>query len=77
LLYWTAEEDKCDALMEFPYHRELVEQAGRRFDDVVNKICARNFQVLNVPESKICKECDLKHYCIQDGLLIDKAAVIG
>ena len=68
-LYWTAEERKEDALMEFPYHPEAVEEAGRHFDTVVGKIQAKDFRVLAVPERKICKECDLKSYCVQDGLL--------
>ena len=38
LLYWTAEERKEDAVMEFPYRPELVDEAGRHFDEVVGRI---------------------------------------
>ena len=37
LLYWTAEANKADALMEMPYTPEKVDGAGRRFDSVVAK----------------------------------------
>lgn len=62
-LYWTAEADKADALMEIPYHRNKVEAAGRRFDAVVSRIQARDFKVTSPPEAKVCKECDLRALC--------------
>ena len=46
LLYWTAELRKQDALMEFPYRPELVEEAGRHFDTVVAKVKAKDFQII-------------------------------
>ena len=69
LLYWTAETDKADALMELPYAPEKVDAAGKRFDAVVAKIQARDFEVTHVPERKICKECDLKSCCGEDGII--------
>ena len=69
LLYWTAEPNKKDAIMEFRYRPELVEQAGQLFDEVVMKILTKDFTVIKVPEKKICKECDLKTYCSAEGLI--------
>lgn len=69
LLYWTAEPDKSAALMEIPYRPEKVAAAGRRFDKVVSRIQARDFTVSRAPESKVCKECDLKTFCTAEGLL--------
>lgn len=69
LLYWTAEADKADALMEIPYRREKVEGAGLRFDRVVSLIQARDFAITQVPEAKVCKECDLKALCTTEGVL--------
>jgi len=69
MLYWTAEPDKADALMEIPYRREKVEGAGRRFDRVVSRIQARNFSITQVPETKVCKECDLKALCGAEGII--------
>jgi DNA helicase-2/ATP-dependent DNA helicase PcrA len=74
LLYWTAEPQKQNALMEFLYRPELVEEAGRFFDVVVAKIQAKDFRVLKPPERKICKECDLKTYCTVEGLIADPDA---
>jgi ATP-dependent DNA helicase UvrD/PcrA len=69
LLYWTAEENKSDALMQFPYRPELVDEAAKDFDTVVRKIKAKDFQIITVPESKICKECDLRSYCVNEGTI--------
>jgi DNA helicase-2/ATP-dependent DNA helicase PcrA len=68
-LYWTSEALKKDALMEFPYRPELVENAGKHFDTVVGKIKAKEFQVLKPPEPGICKECDFRHYCKREGTI--------
>src|SRR5439155_586202 len=38
MLYWTGEERKADALMVFPYHREVVADAGVHFDQIVTQI---------------------------------------
>lgn len=69
LLYWTAEEKKSDALVQFPYRPELVDEAARDFDAVVSKIKAKDFRILSTPEIKICKECDLRSYCINSGTI--------
>lgn len=63
LLYWTSEPLKSDALMLFPNRPEMVDEAGRHFDSVVKRIQAKDFRVVSRPESRICKECDLKTYC--------------
>jgi DNA helicase-2/ATP-dependent DNA helicase PcrA len=65
-LYWTSEENKKNALMEFAYHHELVEKAGHHFDDVVGKIKEKDFRIIKPPESNICKECDLRSLCMTD-----------
>lgn len=75
LLYWTAEASKQDALMEFPYEPDLVDEAARHFDSVVSRIQAKDFRVLAAPEPKICKECDLRAYCVHDGLIADAERV--
>jgi DNA helicase-2/ATP-dependent DNA helicase PcrA len=69
LLYWTAEPRKQDALMEFPYRPELIEEAGRHFDAVVAKVTAKDFRVITPPEPGICKECDLRAYCLTEGTI--------
>ncbi|MFB3887107.1 MAG: ATP-dependent DNA helicase [Thermodesulfobacteriota bacterium] len=66
LLYWTGEPQKKDALMVFPYRPKMVEEAGSHFDAVVKKIQAKDFRLQAPPESKICKECDIRLYCRQE-----------
>jgi DNA helicase-2/ATP-dependent DNA helicase PcrA len=69
LLYWTAEPNRSDALMEFPYRPELVDQAGQDFDHVVRRIEGGDFRILVPPEKKICKECDLRGLCVSQGII--------
>ena len=66
-LYWTSESRKQDALMELPYHPQKVEDAGAKFDRVVTKILKKDFHIQTPPESNICKECDLRFFCGQEG----------
>lgn len=68
-LYWTSEKDKAYAIMEFPYRPEMVEEAGRRFDEVVGKIKAKEFKIIQPPEAAICKECDLRPLCLAEGII--------
>lgn len=68
-LYWTAEESKADALMQFPFNPDLVDAAAKDFDAVVKKIKAKDFSVSAPPEAGICKECDIRPLCTADGVL--------
>lgn len=69
LLYWTCEPRKANAIMEFPYRLEMVEQAGQHFDEVVAKIEAKDFHVVTPPESGICKERDFRPFCLGNGTI--------
>ena len=69
LLYWTAEEQKDQALMVLPYRPESVEKAGRHFDKTVNRIQTGQFAVETPPEAKICQECDLGMLCHSEGVI--------
>ena len=69
LLYWTAEEQKEQALMVLPYRPESVEKAGRHFDQTVNQIQTGQFTVKVPPEAKICRECDLRMLCHSEGVI--------
>ena len=69
LLYWTAEEEKEKARMAFPYRPERINEAGCYFDDVVKHIQAEEFRVTQPPEPAICKECDLRNLCQNDGII--------
>ncbi len=69
-IYWTSEEKRKDALMELRYSEEEVEKAGLYFDEVVKKIQKENFNVEKQPDTeKICKECDFRFYCSQNGII--------
>jgi len=68
-LYWTGEEKREDALMVFPYQPERVFAAGAHFDRVVDRILARDFAVREIPERKVCAECDFNRYCAGQGTI--------
>ena len=69
ILYWTSEPNKRDAVMALPYDHKEVEVAGRHFDEVVNSIENKHFDVRKAPEANICKECDLKTLCHSEGII--------
>jgi DNA helicase-2/ATP-dependent DNA helicase PcrA len=69
-IYWTSEDNRKDALMELEYSEEEVEKAGKYFDEIVNKINAKQFQVKKTPDTeKVCKECDFRFYCSKNGII--------
>jgi len=73
-IYWTAEEKKEDALMEIDHQEIDIDEAGGYFDKVVQKIRHKNFKVTEKPDTdKVCKECDFRFYCSQNGTIIFKA----
>ncbi|MCX7731647.1 MAG: ATP-dependent helicase [candidate division WOR-3 bacterium] len=69
-IYWTGEPERVDALQELRYCEADVEEAGRHFDQVVQRIRAKHFQVEQQPDpEKVCKECDFRFYCSQNGII--------
>ncbi len=69
VIYWTGEESKADAIMEFPYVAGDVATAMQHFDSVVDSIKREDFSVIEVPGEKVCDECDFKPLCTSDGTL--------
>jgi DNA helicase-2/ATP-dependent DNA helicase PcrA len=69
LLYWTAEPRKEEALMVMAYDPARVDEAGHHFDEIVGLITEKEFAVKQVPESGICKECDLRLLCHAEGVI--------
>ena len=69
-IYWTAEEKRKDAIMEFKYENDNIEETFRYFDSVVKNIKDKKFDVEILPDTgKICKECDFRFYCSQNGII--------
>ena len=68
-IYWTGEADKNEALMSFDYDPKDVAEAAQHFEQVVRAIQAEEFAVLDLPEAKVCNECDFKPYCESIGTL--------
>ena len=70
MLYWTGEPKREDALMIFPYEPHIVDQAGAHFDEVVKCILDSKFAIKTLPDRKVCKECDLRVYCINEKVFL-------
>lgn len=68
-IYWTGESDREKALMSFDYNPDDVAEAASHFEDVVRAIQGEAFDVVDVPEEKICNECDFRTYCQSVGTL--------
>lgn len=69
-IYWTSEEKRKDALMELQYSVDKVDEAGKHFDDIIKRIRAEMFKVAQSPDTeKVCKECDFRFYCSQNGII--------
>lgn len=76
LIYWTAEEKRKDALMEFKYDESLVEEVSKHFDNVVRRILSKDFTIRNVPDTnKVCSECDFRFFCAKDGTIVFKGEI--
>ncbi|MDF1500752.1 MAG: ATP-dependent DNA helicase [Anaerolineales bacterium] len=69
LVYWTAEQEKRNAVTVFPYREGKVQQAVRNFDQTVARIQALEFRVLTPPGRKICKNCDIRSFCVRESLI--------
>ena len=76
LLYWTGEPRREDALMEFPYRPEIVDEAGLHFDQVVSQIQNKEYSIRKPPEHKVCKECDLKVYCGREEIISTPSSLL-
>ena len=68
-LYWTAESHKEDALMEVPYTDKQIEDIHASLDQVVARIEQKKFAVERLPETSVCRTCDVRYFCKKEGLL--------
>lgn len=62
-LYWTGEPLRQNALLEFPYRSQVVEEAAAYFDQVVGQILSKDYVIHRSPEYRVCRECDFRIYC--------------
>lgn len=69
VLYWTSEDRRDDARMEFDYDPSDVDSAIQHFGSVVDEIQRQNFVVKTPPDQKVCNECDFRALCTSDGTI--------
>ncbi len=63
-LYYTGEKEG-NPRITFPKSKLSINETVSQFDEVVNKIEAKDYHMDKRPESKICKDCDMNFYCDQ------------
>lgn len=69
-IYWTSEEKRRDALMEFRYSEDKISEVAEHFDKTVKKIMGKHFEIEQNPDTeKVCKECDFRFYCSQNMII--------
>jgi DNA helicase-2/ATP-dependent DNA helicase PcrA len=69
-VYWTSEEKRANALMEFDYSEEQIDKIGSHFDKIVQKIREKRFGVDKAPNyEKTCRECDFRYYCASNSII--------
>jgi DNA helicase-2/ATP-dependent DNA helicase PcrA len=69
-IYWTSEERRKDAIMEFKYKKEDIDLTKKYFDQLVQRIRREDFEVRQPPDvEKVCMECDFRFYCSENGII--------
>ncbi len=68
-LYWTAESNKEDALMEVSYTERQIEEVNAHLDEVTARIKQKKFAIDSLPEASVCRVCDIRYLCKREGLL--------
>ncbi|GLV57209.1 DNA helicase II [Dictyobacter sp. S3.2.2.5] len=68
-LYWMAEPNKRDALMEVPFHEENLQQVDSYFDAISHKILNKQFEVVTPPPREVCQRCDIRYLCAKQGTI--------
>ena len=68
-IYWTSEQDRDSALVEFQVDEGEIQKSGDHFDAIVTAIQNKDFRVMKVPEMKVCRECDFRTYCDSQGTI--------
>jgi DNA helicase-2/ATP-dependent DNA helicase PcrA len=56
--------------MEFKYKKEDIDLTKNYFDQLVQRIRREDFAVRQPPDvEKVCKECDFRFYCSENGII--------
>jgi DNA helicase-2/ATP-dependent DNA helicase PcrA len=66
-IYWTAEDERRNALMKIDYDKKLMDEAGKHFDETARCIINKDWKIKNMPNKrKVCDDCDFLYYCGTD-----------
>ena len=68
-LYWTAEEQRANALMEVSCDQAEIEQVVISVDELAEKIQQKHFDVKVPPAPTVCSIRDIRCFCKKEGYI--------
>lgn len=68
-LYWTAEENPAEALVEIPYHLDDLQKLEHTLHETITQIQQQQFSVLEPPPQTICASCDIRALCRREHII--------
>jgi len=66
LIYYTGANKPDDSLINLKLDNLEYQKANKKFDEIAEKINNQEFNLIEVPSNKVCKECDFRFYCDQE-----------
>ncbi len=68
-LYWPAEEQPADALVELAYHPDDLRKLADSLHATISQIQQQQFSVLEPPAQTVCQTCDVRSLCRREHLI--------
>jgi DNA helicase II / ATP-dependent DNA helicase PcrA len=68
-LYWTAEEQQEDALMDISCNQDAIEQTVKSIQEIIIQIQQQQFAVKVPPAASICQTCDVRRLCKKEQII--------
>lgn len=68
-LYWTAEAQLTEALVEIPYCPDEIRRVEKTLHQAITRIQQRQFAVEAPPDPAICRVCDIRYLCRKEGII--------
>jgi ATP-dependent DNA helicase UvrD/PcrA len=68
-LYWTAEENLAEALVEIPYHPDDLQKTEYILHETITQIQQQQFAVLEPPSQTVCASCDIRALCRREHII--------
>jgi ATP-dependent DNA helicase UvrD/PcrA len=60
---------QCQELHEVRLNDKDIQSSVNYFDSIVEMIKKKDFEVKKIPDLKVCRECDFRTYCSNEGII--------